>query len=1496
MTEELSYKVTTDAAQAAKEIDRATTSVAGLSGAANYADKNLQSMEKNLAKAGVAAKQYAKDLGSVSATALNKTISDMAALEKRTASGKSPNQQAYAQQVASQTGYARQAATQEEAIRAKDLAGLRGAIVAREQQYQHAASEQVKYARQAASQEEQIRQRDLASLRDSIQQRNAASSQKNAAQLGYAQQGIAQTGVNRQGELSSLRSSIIGRYAAEDAKIAAGNQRVTASFQGMASARYAMYDVARSLTVVSAATLGTATAVVKLEADYEQLLVQVKRTSQTSGSEWQTLRKDLIDLSTQIPASMKDISDIATLAGQLGIASGDIDSFTESVVKFSAVTGVSASSSAESLGRIAQLSGATGDEYDNLTASIYQVGVTSLSTEADILAVAQQIAVSGRQAGFATEQTIALASALASVGVAPERARGSIQRVFNIITNSVDNADASLAVFAKYSNQTADEFAQTWKGDPQTAFLSFLEGLGKAGESGQNMNNILAEVGINAVRDTDALKRLAQNTEVYTSAIDQASQGWNDGAVMADGYGEKAATLSSKLEVLSNRLKAIVESVQDNSALKQFVDLLILVAGFAKRLLDNPIGKFFAGVALFVGVLVGALAALGAGAAAAFGSLLAMVTALTFLQREAGANVGVFNLLKISILQYTGAMKGAEIGAIEAAVAQGQFRNVLLQSAAAGGTLSKSMTAVKASIAATGVGIAVLVVAGIATKIWSDRQAEAAKNAAQLEAATTSLSSAIDADTAKYNALSDSAKKTAEGYTAIERKVATTSDALTNTTDTTNELLGSNIDLKESITGVTEAFTKETIALGALSQQAFVNSVAKSLFPDDASAEDQAATLTRVRTAISLLDIDIEKLNATTSRGDTSYLDQLKASIAGLSADLQIQGVDPLEIQADLEAIDSFIGAYEKEGTVLSTLTGKKELAISVDDALGSSTAGVAEELAGAAEEAVNLADGLFAVINAQSGLIGASYDLGGALQENGLSFDTFSAGGRANIAALSQAISAAAAYAGDDTALFASSVEQIISQLEAAGAVGARQIANASGALSVGKGNATTNTQALVVLAGQVASGYGDAAKNSEKTAKNTGSAAKQARTLKDYVSDLSGVFKDAFDFRFGFANSQDDTSRALRKIGDSLKDAADKARDLNNQITDLNATLSGLSADRAILQYQLSIATEYGDTLRVQAIMAELDKNAADTAKSQADLTDTTASLAEQQDYLTKNLDGSTKSSEDHRAMVQDLLSAYEDQIAAYAKTGASQIEIARYSETLKTKFQDQLRALGYNTVQTQKYVAAFDDLKRIIDKIPRNLTVTTDANTDPAQAALDEFFTKNTNRSVNVGVTGDTSGLGRLVARSSLAAQIIGLTARIGQPGLNGTAISAMESELNALTRRFNALPAYDKGGQYPGGWALVGETGPELINFGQSGYVYTAAQTQQMMASERGGGSTTQINVGGGSSVVDLSAGSIQRIAQAVQPLIELDGQRVARSTNRNNRNLTRTGSN
>ena len=46
----------------------------------------------------------------------------------------------------------------------------------------------------------------------------------------------------------------------------------------------------------------------------------------------------------------------------------------------------------------------------------------------------------------------------------------------------------------------------------------------------------------------------------------------------------------------------------------------------------------------------------------------------------------------------------------------------------------------------------------------------------------------------------------------------------------------------------------------------------------------------------------------------------------------------------------------------------------------------------------------------------------------------------------------------------------------------------------------------------------------------------------------------------------------------------------------------------------------------------------------------------------------------------------------------------------------------------------------------------------------------------------------------------------------------------------------IPAFAGGGYYPGGIALVGEDGPELINFSQPGQVYTAPQTQSLLGGD------------------------------------------------------------
>lgn len=63
----------------------------------------------------------------------------------------------------------------------------------------------------------------------------------------------------------------------------------------------------------------------------------------------------------------------------------------------------------------------------------------------------------------------------------------------------------------------------------------------------------------------------------------------------------------------------------------------------------------------------------------------------------------------------------------------------------------------------------------------------------------------------------------------------------------------------------------------------------------------------------------------------------------------------------------------------------------------------------------------------------------------------------------------------------------------------------------------------------------------------------------------------------------------------------------------------------------------------------------------------------------------------------------------------------------------------------------------------------------------------------------------------------------------------------------------IPTYARGGRHAGGWAIVGEEGPELVDFDTPGRVYTAGDTARML--------------GGGHSVYTSSSSSVVNVAAA-----------------------------
>src|SRR5690606_16453114 len=169
----------------------------------------------------------------------------------------------------------------------------------------------------------------------------------------------------------------------------------------------------------------------------------------------------------------------ATLGNQLGISAGDIAQFTETVSKFSTVTGLTAEASAQAFGSLGQLLSVQASEYENLGSSIALVGRRSVATEQEIVSMTTRLAASASNAGFTAQQVVALSGAFASLRIAPERAQGVMEIYFKKLNTAISEGGAQLHSFAKVAGVSAGEVENLVRTNPVAFFERLATGLGQ---------------------------------------------------------------------------------------------------------------------------------------------------------------------------------------------------------------------------------------------------------------------------------------------------------------------------------------------------------------------------------------------------------------------------------------------------------------------------------------------------------------------------------------------------------------------------------------------------------------------------------------------------------------------------------------------------------------------------------------------------------------------------------------------------------------------------------------------------------------------------------------------------------------------------------------------------------------------------------------------------------------------------------------------------------
>ena len=250
---------------------------------------------------------------------------------------------------------------------------------------------------------------------------------------------------------------------------------------------------------ITAPLVVVGTTAIKTSIDFESAFAGVKKTVDATEEEFAQLRQGILDMSNELPASANEIAKVAEAAGQLGIQTENILSFTRTMIDLGESTNLSAEQAATALARFANIVQMPQDEFDKLGSVIVDLGNNLATTEAEIVEMGLRLAGAGEQIGMSEAQIMAIAGALSSVGVSAEAGGSAFSKLMVEMQLAVETGEGSLEDFADVAGMAAEEFQQAFQEDAANAILAFIEGLSRAEERGESAIKILDDMEIKEI-------------------------------------------------------------------------------------------------------------------------------------------------------------------------------------------------------------------------------------------------------------------------------------------------------------------------------------------------------------------------------------------------------------------------------------------------------------------------------------------------------------------------------------------------------------------------------------------------------------------------------------------------------------------------------------------------------------------------------------------------------------------------------------------------------------------------------------------------------------------------------------------------------------------------------------------------------------------------------------------------------------------------------------
>ena len=352
----------------------------------------------------------------------------------------------------------------------------------------------------------------------------------------------------------------------------------------------------------------------KAAMDWESAWAGVTKTVDGTPEQMDELEGSLRNLAKTLPSTHEEIAAVAEAAGQLGVKREDVTGFTKTMIDLGETTNLTADEAATSIAQISNVMGTMGREgskgVERFGATLVALGNAGASTEKEILDMAQRISGAAKLVGASESDVLALANAMASVGIESQLGGGVISRVMQRMYADVKTGGEGLENLAKVAGVSSRDFAKAFETDPVRAVDSLIKGLGKVKDSGGNVIETMENLGIKGTEETSVILRLAGAGDLLTDSLTLGDAAWKSNSALAAEAAKRYETTESKVKIAWNNIKDA--AIDAGAVLLPVISTVAeSIAGIASAFgsLPDPVKGALTALGGVVGV-----AALGAGA------------------------------------------------------------------------------------------------------------------------------------------------------------------------------------------------------------------------------------------------------------------------------------------------------------------------------------------------------------------------------------------------------------------------------------------------------------------------------------------------------------------------------------------------------------------------------------------------------------------------------------------------------------------------------------------------------------------------------------------------------------------------------------------------------------------------------------------------------------------------------------------------------------------